>query len=83
MPPQGPPVEGKGGKPAASPLPNRARGARTMPVPDPSELSPELIAQIRELDATGRRVIAFKTYREATGVGFREAEEAVRQILEG
>ncbi|MBL8619399.1 MAG: hypothetical protein JNM72_27540 [Deltaproteobacteria bacterium] len=53
------------------------------PAPDPSRLPPELIAQLRELDASGRRITAFKTYREYTGVGFREAEEQVKKILDG
>jgi ribosomal protein L7/L12 len=44
-------------------------------------VSPEVVAKIKEYEAAGRRIMAFKTYREATGVGFRDAEAAVKKIL--
>jgi ribosomal protein L7/L12 len=51
--------------------------------PESSALTAALVAQLRELDAAGRRISAFKLYREHTGVGFREAEEQVKKILDG
>ena len=61
----------------------KPRAPQPAPAPDPNRLPAELIAQLRELDASGRRITAFKTYREYTGVGFREAEEQVKKILDG
>jgi ribosomal protein L7/L12 len=35
---------------------------------------------VRELVAAGKPILAYKAFREATGVGFREAEAAVKQL---
>ncbi len=70
--------------PEAAPAPT-PRAAAPRPATPPAKdgpLSAEVIAQIKEYDAAGRRILAYKTYREATGVGFREAEAAVKAILE-
>ncbi|HCH63516.1 MAG TPA: hypothetical protein DFR83_11975 [Deltaproteobacteria bacterium] len=49
--------------------------------PDPSTLPDDLIATIKDLDAKGRTILANKTYREATGTSFRDAEKEVQKIL--
>jgi hypothetical protein len=86
-PPAPEPAELAGLDPRDVPSPPRAapkgRPKAPEPAPDPSRLPPELIEQLRALDASGRRITAFKTYREYTGVGFREAEEQVKKILDG
>jgi hypothetical protein len=51
------------------------------PPPDPSTLSDDLIAKIKDLDAQGRTILANKAYREATGTSFRDAEKEVQRIL--
>ena len=51
------------------------------PPPDPATLPADLIAKIKELDAKGRTILANKTYREATGTSFRDAEKEVQKIL--
>lgn len=81
--PPPPPAEDTGDvRDIASPA--RTSKAKAKPgAPESSTLTAALIAQLKELDAAGRRISAFKLYREHTGVGFREAEEQVKKILDG
>jgi large subunit ribosomal protein L7/L12 len=42
---------------------------------------PAYLAEVRDLKARGKVINAIKVYREATGVGLREAKDAVERMV--
>lgn len=62
-----------GGAPVGAPVPYAA-------VPDPAGAAPWL-AEVRQLKESGKLINAIKLYREKTGVGLKEAKDAVEGML--
>ena len=47
---------------------------------DYAPTGPDPLAQVRDLARRGRKIEAIKAYRELTGVGLREAKDAVEGL---
>lgn len=53
------------------------RALNLNPPYSPQQAQPEWLLQARELKAAGRPIQAIKLYRERTGLGLKEAKDAV------
>lgn len=58
------------------------RSRRSRPVPD-GALREQPSARVLDLAARGRKIEAIRVHREETGLGLREAKDAVDRALEG
>jgi large subunit ribosomal protein L7/L12 len=59
----------------------RSRSSTPAAPPAPARpLSPDQIAHVRALAASGQKIEAIKAYREATGVGLKQSKEFVDSL---
>ncbi len=63
------------------PLASVPQGHGFLPSPTPrGQASPELVLEARQLVANGKKIEAIKRWREATGLGLKEAKDAVEAL---
>lgn len=53
---------------------------RRLEMSEPPNRQPDHLAPVRELVQRGKKIQAIKVYREVTGVGLKEAKEAVERM---
>jgi large subunit ribosomal protein L7/L12 len=64
---------GAGGVPYGAPMPTATGAGTTVGAPD-------WMAEVQGLTASGNKIQAIKVYREHTGVGLKEAKDAVEAL---
>lgn len=62
------------------PLSSVPQGHGALPTQGPKGPSPELVLEARQLVASGKKIEAIKRWREATGLGLKEAKDAVEAL---
>ena len=62
------------------PLSSVPQGHGFLPTQGPKGPTPELAAEARALVASGKKIEAIKRWREATGLGLKEAKDAVEAL---
>jgi ribosomal protein L7/L12 len=62
------------------PLSSVPQGHGFLPAQGPKGATPELVLEARQLVANGKKIEAIKRWREATGMGLKEAKDAVEAL---